>query len=216
MTVAPGGLIRQRNYHAPKPKDLWDHENIISFKINLFASSHYQKITNLPPAHPPMSEAEYSALNLPYFLNEDDLASQLNIPGSPDDRDPALGDAVRSICDIRGLNESSHQIAVVPLDQTGPGAMANREISPFAEMLARARRLNHDATVAKNPIVEWWNKSSTDEPGPDAAEMKVFSGAKVSTTVQPEGLDSTAGAKRWRSKLQSGKRRRFKSICVIL
>ncbi|KAK4944959.1 hypothetical protein LTR66_014439 [Elasticomyces elasticus] len=170
MSVAPGGLIRQRPHHAPKPEALWDHEHTISFNVNLINTLRYEKITGLPPAHPAISEAEYSASKLSYFRTENALAAQFGLPGGTQENLDMLADKIRSICNIRDIKESSHPMEVVTLERTGP---RSSRYSPFAEMLVRARQLNYDATVESKPVVEWWGHSSP------AGNGQTFGGAGV-------------------------------------
>jgi hypothetical protein len=88
--------------------------------------------------------------------------------------EPAMSEAeYRSICDIREIKEASHPIGVVKLELTGPGAS---RASPYAEMLARARRLNCDTAVESKPVVEWWRLSSPRENGQASGSTGVLNG----------------------------------------
>jgi hypothetical protein len=165
MNIGPGGLIYQRHHSWLDPGGFYDFEHAISFNVNLLEGSLYKKTTGFLPPEPAMSEAEYSELNLSYFKTEDDL--QLCRQQSP------VEDVIRSICDIREIKEASHPIGVVKLELTGPGAS---RASPYAEMLARARRLNCDTAVESKPVVEWWRLSSPRENGQASGSTGVLNG----------------------------------------
>jgi hypothetical protein len=212
MSVAPGGLIRQRIHGHGINWVKWDHENAISFNVHLLEVSRYQKTTGLPPPLPAMSEAEYSKLNLFYFMTDDDLAATLGFPGVEYD----LEDTVRSICHAREINEASHPMGVVKLEPTGPAAS---RASPYAEMLAMAQRLNCDAPVGveRKPIAEWWRRCPPPGNGhvQTSGSTNVVNGlaalvapAGQSNGTAPSGEDKTPRKhRRWN---------KAKSKCIVM
>jgi hypothetical protein len=183
MSVGPGGLMYQRPHNIPDTAGFYDLEHAISFSVHLLKASLYKKITGLLAPSPAMSEAEYSELDLYYFKTKDDLEAKLYVHRSE------IDDMIRSICEVRDIKEASHPIGVVDLESTVPGA--SRAL-PYAEMLARARRLNCDAPFDNKPVVEWWHHSSVGENRQASGSTGVVNGtaALVTAACQSNGIVS--------------------------
>lgn len=147
MSLAPGGYIRQAIVKDEYPSDIWDLDRSVSLNVNIVNSTSYRRITSSSPPKVSLDAATYAERRLPYY--KDDFSAE------PAPRnDGKEWEALKSISQIDGSNETSPTISSVELDYVSP-----RKFSPFTELLAMAQAMKiesdlFDLSIARSPQEE--------------------------------------------------------------